>query len=376
MARRKKQDIGQSVKVLIVICLLCFIVYYLSPTLPSSLNDFSKRAIWVSYSEVEDLSYSSSSTFKKSFNKLLDNVQKYEINTVIVHVRAFSDALYNSKVYPFSSVMSGRTSLTFDPLEEMVKLTHDKGMKFEAWINPYRVSFNKETFNQFKQSQYASWLNGDETIDCGDNKYILNPASQKARNLIVNGIKEIVENYQVDGIHFDDYFYIEGSYGNTTKQERKDNVNVLIQDVYKTIKNVNPDVTFGISPQGNYENCHDHGADVDTWLKKEGYIDYLMPQIYWSNEYNNTKLFSKRAKLFASLKRHDSVSLYAGLALYNAGKEMSKDKGWSNHSNNISSQVDILYDFGYGGYCLFSYQSLFSSAGEKEMDTLINDHKQ
>ena len=131
-------------------------------------------------------------------------------------------------------------------------------------------------------------------------------------------------------------------------------------------------MTFGISPQGNYENCHDHGADVDTWLKEEGYIDYLMPQIYWSNDYNGTKMFSNRAKLFAGLKRRDQVSLYAGLALYNAGKDMPKDQGWKKTSDNLSKQVDILQDYGYGGYSLFSYQSLFTSAGIREMETLMN----
>lgn len=374
MVRKRKQDIGQSIKVLIVVCLSCFIMFFLSPQVPSSLQDFSKRAIWVSYFEMEELSYDSLSSFKKSYNQLLKKVKKYEINTVIVHVRAFSDALYKSKVYPFSSYMSGHQSLSFDPLEEMVKMTHDEDMKFEAWINPYRISFNNTSLNQFKNSKYKSWLNSNETIHCGDNKYILNPASEKARKLIVDGVKEIVENYDVDGIHFDDYFYIENSHKNTTLESRKDNVNILIKDVYKTIKSINENVSFGISPQGNYENCINQGADIDTWLKNEGYIDYLMPQLYWTNDYDGTKLFTKRTKLFASLKRHNKVSLYAGLALYNAGKEFNKDKGWSNSSENISKQVDILEEYGYKGYSLFSYSSLSSDAGKKEMDTLLKQH--
>ena len=376
MRRKKKGDIGQSIKVLIVICLLCFIIFFLSPPIPTTLTHFSKRAIWISYIEMEDLSYDSLTSFKKSYNQILEKVKKYEINTVIVHVRAFSDALYNSTVYPFSSYMSGHESLSFDPLEEMVKMTHDEGLKFEAWINPYRISFNSDTLKQFKKSRYASWLDSDDTIHCGDNKYILNPASEKARKLIVNGVKEIVQNYEVDGIHFDDYFYIEGSYKDTTEKTRKENVNLLVKDVYQTIKTINPDVTFGISPQGNYENCMSHGADVDTWLKSEGYIDYLMPQIYWSNDYDGTKLFSKRAKLFASLKRNHNVSLYAGLALYNAGKNSGKDKGWSKSSDNISKQVDILANYGYRGYSLFSYSSLFDSDGIKEMNALLQEHKE
>ncbi len=374
MVKRRKQDIGQSIKVLTVICLLCFIVFFITPDIPSSLQDFSKRAIWVSYYEVSELDYRSQSAFDKSYNQLLKHVKEYKINTVIVHVRAFSDALYNSSIYPFSSYMSNQKSLSFDPLEEMVKLTHEAGLKFEAWINPYRIAFNEKSLNQFKNSKYKSLLNTDHVIHCGNNTYIFNPASENARNLIVDGVEEIVENYDVDGIHFDDYFYIDGSYGDTSKEERKENVNALIKEVYTTIKKINDDVTFGISPQGNYENCMNHGADIDTWLKEAGYIDYLMPQIYWSNDYDGTKLFSKRAKQFAGLKRKSNVSLYAGLALYNSGKDMTKDQGWSKSYTNISEQVDILDDYGYKGYSLFSYSSLETDEGIKEMNALLQDH--
>ncbi len=152
---------------------------------------------------------------------------------------------------------------------------------------------------------------------------------------------------------------------------------MLVQSVYQSIKAIDPDVVFGISPQGNYENCLESGADVVTWLKEEGYIDYLMPQIYWSNHYGSdgkTKLYSQRIKTFARLKRHKNVTLYAGLALYQAGKELNDDQGWSNSINNISSQVQILYLNGYKGYSLFTYSSLLNETGQKEMDELLRIH--
>ena len=321
------------------------------------------------------MSYDSLSSFQESYSQMLNQVKEYEMNTVIVHVRAFSDALYHSKVYPFSSYMSGHNSLSFDPLEEMVKITHEKGLKFEAWINPYRISLNSKSLNQFKKSKYNAWLESNDVIYCGDEQYILNPASEKARKLIVDGVKEIVENYDVDGIHFDDYFYVDGSHKNTTEKTRKENVNLLIKSVYETIKTIDSNVTFGISPQGNYENCMSQGADVDTWLKDEGYIDYLMPQLYWSNDYDGTRLFSKRTRIFASLRRHPRVLLYAGLGLYRAGQDFEKDKGWGKRSDNLSKQIDILDNYGYKGYCLFSYSSLFSDDGKKEMTTLLQDHR-
>ena len=324
---------------------------------------------------MEKLSYDSVSSFKESYNQILKKVKEYEINTVIVHVRAFSDALYHSNVYPFSSYMSGHDTLSFDPLKEMVKMTHDEGLVFEAWVNPYRISLSTKSLEQFKKSKYASWLESEDVIYCGEEQYILNPSSEKARSLIIDGVKEIVENYDVDGIHFDDYFYVSGSHRDTTEKIRKENVNILIENVYKAIKSIKPDVTFGISPQGNYENCMSQGADVDTWLKKEGYIDYLMPQLYWSNDYDGSRLFSKRARMFARLRRKPNINLYAGLGLYRAGQEIEKDKGWQNVTNNISKQVDILSYYGYSGYSIFSYSSLFSEAGQKEMNALIEDHR-
>ena len=149
---------------------------------------------------------------------------------------------------------------------------------------------------------------------------------------------------------------------------------MLIHDVYYSIKQIDQQVTFGISPQGNYENCIQQGADVDLWLKEEGYIDYLMPQIYWTDHYGEngqTKMFTNRTKQFSKLKKHQSVSLYASLALYQAGLDLEFDQGWSLSNKNISEQITILSRYGYKGYGIFSYSSLLNEDGKKEMDYLI-----
>ncbi len=138
----------------------------------------------------------------------------------------------------------------------------------------------------------------------------MNPASQSVRDYIVDGVREIVENYDVDGIHFDDYFYVAGTHDGTTQNQRMDYVNMLIQDVYQTIKSIDDHVVFGISPQGNYENCISDGADIDTWLSEEGYIDYLMPQIYWSDQYGegNEAMFTQRCQQFADSNVYSTMS--------------------------------------------------------------------
>lgn len=370
--KKSKHSLG----VIIILLGICLLIYFCFPKPPCSLSIFEKRAVWFSYVDLAQFSYDSKKEFKDDFLEALDKVKDVQCNTVIVQVRPFSDALYQSKLYPLSKVICQRSSLSFDPLEEMVSMAHQKGLMIEAWINPYRISLNEQTYSQFSQySRYHTWLEDThQTIAYGDYKYILNPASQDVRDYIVAGVLEVVENYDVDGIHFDDYFYVDGTHGTTTQDERIDNVNILIQDVYQSIKSVDDTITFGISPQGNYENCIQAGADIDTWLKEEGFVDYVMPQIYWSDSYSGETMFSNRARLFSELKRDSHVQLYAGLALYQSGRELELDQGWKENHSNISNQVQILYQNGYQGYSLFSYSSLLNEAGQKEMDELLRVH--
>lgn len=374
-----KKNTKHSFLVIVVLLCVCFIVYFLFPRPTCSLSSLDKRAVWFSYSDLAKFSYESRDAFIEDFSEALRVVDNYKNNTIIVQVRPFADALYQSKIYPISKVICHRSSLSFDPLEEMIKLAHKKGISIEAWINPYRISLNKNTYQNFMElSSKKSWLEDTkQSIGYATYKYIFNPESQDVRDYIVAGVKEIVENYEVDGIHFDDYFYIEGTHGETTQGQRMDNVNMLIQDVYQSIKSINSNIVFGISPQGNYENCVNEGADVDTWLKEDGYVDYIMPQVYWSNQYGpdgKTRMFTDRIELYAGLKRQKTVMLYAGLALYQSGEELDLDKGWTLSSSNISEQVQILSNNGYKGYSLFNYSSLLKEDGEKEMRELLRAH--
>lgn len=374
-----KKNTKHSFLVIVVLLCVCFIVYFLFPRPTCSLSSLDKRAVWFSYSDLAKFSYESRDAFIEDFSEALRVVDNYKNNTIIVQVRPFADALYQSKIYPISKVICHRSSLSFDPLEEMIKLAHKKGISIEAWINPYRISLNKDTYQNFMElSSKKSWLEDTkQSIGYATYKYIFNPESQDVRDYIVAGVKEIVENYEVDGIHFDDYFYIEGTHGETTQGQRMDNVNMLIQDVYQSIKSINSNIVFGISPQGNYENCVNEGADVDTWLKEDGYVDYIMPQVYWSDQYGpdgKTRMFTDRIELYAGLKRQKTVMLYAGLALYQSGEELDLDKGWTLSSSNISEQVQILSNNGYKGYSLFNYSSLLKEDGEKEMRELLRAH--
>lgn len=373
---RKKKKSNQGIIVLFVIGIACMALYFLIPKPPLTLDMMEKRAVWVSYLDLDDLDYSSITSFEKGFENICINTVNNQCNTLIVHVRAFQDALYKTNKFPISKVITGR-ELTYDPLDIMIEIAHQYHLKFEAWINPYRISHNQATFNQFiNNSPIKDWINTEHVINYGEYNYILNPGSERARDYIVDGVREIVENYNVDGIHFDDYFYVEGTYQGVSEKQRKENVNILIKDVYKTIKDMNSNIVFGISPQGNYENCLLAGADVDTWLSNDGYIDYIMPQIYWTNEYyrdGKIKMFNKRVSAWKRIDRNKDVDLYVGLALYQSGKELSHDKGWSMSNDNIVEQIEILYDYDINGYCLFSYNSMLGN-GKKEMDNLLSKY--
>ena len=367
-----------SLFVIIILLCICVLIYIFIPHPPCSLLSFDKRAVWFSYGDLEQFSYKSQKDFEKDFSQAIENIKKYHMNTVIVQVRAFSDALYDSKLFPVSKVITHQESLSFDPLQSMIDIAHQNDMSIEAWVNPYRISLNRESFEQFlNELPHHQWLeDASQTIGYATYQYIFNPASQSVRDYIVDGVREIVENYDVDGIHFDDYFYVAGTHDGTTQNQRMDYVNMLIQDVYQTIKSIDDHVVFGISPQGNYENCISDGADIDTWLSEEGYIDYLMPQIYWSDQYGegNEAMFTQRCQQFADIPRHQIVILYAGLALYRAGNGEDEDYGWQNRTDNISSQVQILYEHGYKGFSLFRYGSFLQDLAIQELDSLIHQH--
>ena len=369
----------RGIAVIVLVC-IAIVLYFLFPeSKQATLKSFQMRSVWFSYIDLEEFSYDSQEAFRNDFSQAIDKVSDIYTNNVIVQVRPFADALYKSKLYPTSQMISHSSSLSFDPLTEMIDIAHEKDMTIEAWINPYRISLSEKSYKQFANySSKKAWLNDStKTIHYGQYQFIFNPASSTVRKYIVDGVKEVAKNYDVDGIHFDDYFYIQGTHDGTSENERIDNVNMLIQEVYQSIKQINKDIIFGISPQGNYENCINEGADVDTWLSEEGYVDYLMPQIYWTDQYGEdgqTTMFSDRAKLFASLKRNNDIDIYAGLAIFNCGEEMELDKGWSNSSSNLASQIDVLKQYGYSGYSLFHYNCLDNEATKAEIDELLKQH--
>ena len=169
------------------------------------------RAVYISY--IEYLKYfqgNSKSINQTKINKMIDKIKENNLNTIFLHVSPFSDSIYESKLFPYSYTLTGIEDKNpgFDYLEYFIKIAHTNNIKVHAWINPYRISFNTD-INFLSDKNPAKKLINTSSIMIDKNGIYYNPASEIVKNLIIRQVEEIIDKYNVDGIHFDDYFYIQ-----------------------------------------------------------------------------------------------------------------------------------------------------------------------
>lgn len=242
----------------------------------------------------------------------LDRLKACGVNAIIFQVRPECDALYESNIEPWSRFLTGRQgeppSPYWDPLAWMVEQCHRRGMELHAWINPYRAK--TKTTRELARNHVA--IRHPETVFAYDGQLILNPGLPENRDYICKVVADIVERYDIDGLHIDDYFYPYPVAGQTIPDDkefaaynngirdrgdwRRYNVNVFMKQLYETIHKVKPWVKFGVSPFGIYrnkksaptigsntnglQNYDDLYADVLMWVNN-GWVDYCVPQLYW-----------------------------------------------------------------------------------------------
>lgn len=366
------------------------------------------KAVWLSYLEFNSFRKSvknnNETSFRKFYKHILQRIKSLGFNRIIVQVRPFGDALYPSQYFPWAACISGKQGKNpgYDPLKIMTEMSHKEGIAIEAWINPYRISSGNSISSLSKSNPARKWyssLNTKRNVLSYEGSLYYNPSSESVRNLIIQGVQEIVQNYSIDGIHMDDYFYpaftedtvstafdapeyqrflnktsndksssnlstISDSEKNTTlslADWRRDNVNQLVTGIYKAIKDINTNVTFGISPAGNLDNLRsslEYYVDIDTWINKTGYVDYLTPQIYWGFT-NEIAPFDKITEDWVELMKESPVKLYIGLQLYRMGstepdqsdiKELQKASLIKKELSYLKKKSKIE------GYCFFSYQ--------------------
>ncbi|MBL7828965.1 MAG: family 10 glycosylhydrolase [Saprospiraceae bacterium] len=322
----------------------------------------------------------SSERQKAEFDSLLDVMKAMNMNAVFVQIRPSGDAIYRSKSVPLSSFLVGKQGAAlddslYDPLEYMVKAAHMRNMEFHAWMNPYRAAWSLDTTLLDKSHPLRSLSNKRkaEWFFKYGKRWYFNPASPSVRQYLNNIVKDVVIRYDVDGIHFDDYFYpykesglnlddalddydafATGDHSFTDISDwRRDNVNQLIKMVSKTIKQYKPYVKFGIGPFGVWRNkdrdpengsntragvtCYDDlYADVLLWLKN-GWIDYVAPQIYWSIGYPPAD-FEVLVDWWS--KHTFGRQLYIGHAAYKINNSPNDDN-WK-EPEEISNQIAMV----------------------------------
>ncbi|MFA7528787.1 MAG: family 10 glycosylhydrolase [Bacilli bacterium] len=367
--------------------------------------------------------------YKQEFLRILQVFEDYNLNVVIFQVRPLNDAFYQSAINPWSRFLTGTEGLDpgWDPLEWMIEETHKRNMEFHAWMNPYRASLDvvpKTGDYETEKQAYLATLDdknfakqnpdllvrGVHDKNLSTARLLLNPARHEVRQHIYNTISEVVHKYDVDAIHFDDYFYngVDHSEdaadydayrqggGTLSKDDwRREQVNILIKGIHDLLENLNHklgrNVEFGISPAGvwaasntecsppygqpggmtgilcySYSSHVDLFADTRKWVNEE-WIDYILPQNYGSfydqNHRNITSWWANEVK-------NKDVKLYIGLAPYQYN---SYNSGWS--IPDMSDQMDWGYSFEtVSGFAMYNITNLRRSTNSN-MEAALNNLK-
>lgn len=370
------------------------------PTVPatqpaSSSGSAEMRAIWISCYDYTSAAGKTRAQYKAITDRMFKNIRDNGLNTAFVHLRANSDAFYKSDLFPYSAFIAGTegASLPFDPFAVLLESAKTYGISVHGWINPFRVSTKNNTSllspaNPAKKILDAG--NTDGRVCVLANGIYYNPAHTENHKLILDGVREILGKYDIDGIHIDDYFYPSKSetidaaqykaYKNSggtmsLTKWRIANVNAFVASLYSAVKAVDSSVTVSISPSGQIDKALDEAyADCRLWLSQKGYADIIIPQIYFGFEHQ-TQDFNKLLKQWASLPRHSSVKLMCGIAAYKCAKEDayagSGKKEWQSNSDILARQLTaIRSNKNYCGFAVFSYSDLERAACKTEIQNL------
>lgn len=291
----------------------------------SILDEFDEFAgVWIA--SVFNIDFPSKSDLSKDelkseLDDIVSTAEQSGLNTIFFQVRPEADALYNSEIFPVSSYMSTTGELKFDALEYIIYAAHKKGIAVHAWVNPLRVSSSPNVTLESLSDTHPAKKNPEWVVKYADGKMYFDAGIPEVRELVVNGVREIVENYNVDGIVFDDYFYPYPAYDTSSGKSvivpfddadtyakyggdasladwRRDNINSMVKAVYTAVKEKRERCLFGVSPFGIWKNGYgdESGSltrgsesysmlycDTIAWIKG-GYVDYVAPQIYWTKD--------------------------------------------------------------------------------------------
>lgn len=350
------------------------------------------RGAWVS--SVYNLDYparatADAATLRREADDILDRAAAMGLNAIFLQVRPTADALYDSDIFPWSHWLTGTQgtapSGSFDPLAYWVEGAHARGLELHAWINPYRVTRDKNWDGVTADN--PAKLHPDWVVAYTDGNYYFDPGLPEVRELVVQGAEEIVRKYDVDGIHLDDYFYPGADFDDADTYARygggftaladwrRDNVNQLVALLDSRLHALDPALSFGISPAGVWANKTTDARGSDTrggnesyvrayadslaWIEA-GTVDYIIPQIYWEIGHSLAD-FATLTEWWRGAVRDSDVTLYIGLPSYRCGDADSAV--WAT-TDPVFAQLEYLQDCAdVNGAVHFRFGSLTDVSG-------------
>ena len=376
---------------LVLACVLTLVTPAFAAGTPSASGEM--RGVWVS--SVYNLDYPSSPTtdsdkLKAEADEILDNCVKWGLNAVFLQVRPSGDALYKSDLFPWSKYLTGSVGTApqdgFDPLEYWVEAAHKRGLELHAWINPYRITRSKDTEWNSLPSTHPAKMNPDWVVKYSDGNYYFDPGIPEVRDLVTRGAVEIVQNYDVDGLHMDDYFYPGTDFNDAATYQkygssfsniadfRRDSVNQLVAQLDTAVHNIDPDIQFGISPSGIWANkstdprgSNTNGsehyvssyADSLYWIEN-GLVDYIIPQIYWEIGHKLAD-FATLADWWNDAVAGSDVHLYIGMGAYRCADNPTGV--WTTTDPLFNSLAYLENKDNVGGCVFFRYGSIPAVSG-------------
>ncbi len=376
--------------------ILCLSLLFLLLGVPVQAKQPEMRGVWVS--SVYNLDYPSrtglsADRLRQEADAIIANVKSWGLNAVFLQVRPSGDALYSSELVPWSGVVSGVQGQApaegFDPLAYFVEQCHAQGLELHAWLNPYRLTrtaaaSREEAFALLCDVHPAKGLE-EHVVFHDDGCLYYDPGKPEVRQHLLAVAREILENYPVDGLHLDDYFYPGGTFSDSATYAayggefadvgdfRREAVCQLVDGLHKLVKEVRPEAVFGVSPAGIWATKYSmamgadatgsqsyfaHYADSRRWVR-EGMVDYIAPQIYW--EFGSpTSDFGALLEWWSDTVEGTDVDLYIGLAAYK-GAEAQAGSVWYG-TEELQRQVEAIQADGQAaGALFFRYGSLLQT---------------
>ncbi|MDE6774769.1 MAG: family 10 glycosylhydrolase [Ruminococcus sp.] len=330
------------------------------------LNYDNQIGIWLPYMDFEEYMYGKTEQeYRSAVSEILERAAENDINTIYFHAHPNGDAYYNSEIFPKGIFYDG----DYDPLEIITETAHNMGISVHAWINPYRMQTTEQMEKISDDFIVKQWIaENNPMVKVVGNRYYLNPAYDEVTELICFAADEILDNYNVDGLHIDDYFYPTTEFefdreafeteSGDINEWRRENINHMVSSLYETVKSHDMNLKFGVSPQGNIDiDYNNQYADVERWTSVTGYCDYIVPQLYFGFE-NAVCPFEETLHRWESLVESGDVSLIVGLAAYKQGKYdqwagAAGENEWIDNDDVIERQIEFVKSSAADGYAFY-----------------------